>query len=114
MQQRLATPKPCSSYLESIGDETSLRGHDGVVESFHKVSCNGRDNGTVPERWQVHTASDGAVQCEGIMVSLEGSHKVSFNAPDNGSVTGRLGAAAAQENDKYINSEGDRQQLLIR
>ena len=48
------------------------------------------------------------------MVSLEGSHKVSFNVTDNGSVTGRLGAAAAQENDKYINSESDRQQLLIR
>ena len=48
------------------------------------------------------------------MASLEGSHKVSFNATDNGSVTGRLGAAAAQENDRHINSESDRQQLLIR
>lgn len=55
-----------------------------------------------------------AVQCEGIMASLEGSHRVSFAAVDNGSVTGRLGAAAAQDNDKYINSESDRQQLLIR
>ena len=54
------------------------------------------------------------MQCESIMSSLEGSHKVSFTPMDNGSVTGRLGAAAAQENDTYINSESDRQQLLIR
>ena len=39
---------------------------------------------------------------------------MSFNVTDNGSVTGRLGSAAAQDNDRYISSESDRQQLLIR
>lgn len=48
------------------------------------------------------------------MSSLEGSHKVSFSVTDNGSVTGRLGSAAAQDNDRYIGAESDRQQLLIR
>ena len=39
---------------------------------------------------------------------------MTFNVTDNGSVTGRLGSAAAQDNDRYISSESDRQQLLIR
>lgn len=88
------------------------------LEGSHKVSSNVTHNGSVPERWKctqrLRNVCAVAVQCEGIMASLEGSHKVSFDLTDNGSVTGRLGAAAAQENDKYINSEGDRQQLLIR
>ena len=54
------------------------------------------------------------MQCESIMSSLEGSHKVQIYDSDNGNATKGLRAAAAQENDAHINSESDRQQLLIR
>ena len=54
------------------------------------------------------------MQCDSIMSSLEGSHKVPIYDADNGSANKGLKAAAAQENDAHINSESDRQQLLIR
>ncbi|BDA42077.1 probable Syntaxin-6 [Coccomyxa sp. Obi] len=54
-------------------------------------------------------------QCESVMASLEASHSVALNVGlDTGTPTGKLGSAAAQDNDRFINSEGDRQQLLLR
>lgn len=55
------------------------------------------------------------LQCESVMASLEASHSVALNVgPDMGTPTGKLGSAAAHDNDRFINSEGDRQQLLLR
>lgn len=48
------------------------------------------------------------------MRSLEAQHIVSLSVGDPGTPTGKLGSAIGQENDRYINSEGDRQQLLLR
>ncbi|EIE22051.1 hypothetical protein COCSUDRAFT_53946 [Coccomyxa subellipsoidea C-169] len=53
-------------------------------------------------------------QCEGVMRSLEAQHSVSLSVGDPGTPTGKLGSAIGLENDRYINSEGDRQQLLLR
>ncbi|CAL5219033.1 g792 [Coccomyxa viridis] len=61
-------------------------------------------------KWVMQTRK----KCESIMSSLEGSHKVQIYDSDNGNATKGLRAAAAQENDAHINSESDRQQLLIR
>ena len=49
------------------------------------------------------------------MASLEASHSVALNvALDTSTPTAKLGSAAAHDNDRFINSEGDRQQLLLR
>lgn len=118
MQQRLALLNLAVLISRVLALRPPCEGVMASLEGSHKVSSNVTHNGSVPERWKctqrLRNACAVTVQCEGIMASLEGSHKVSFDVTDNGSVTGRLGAAAAQENDKYINSEGDRQQLLIR
>lgn len=54
------------------------------------------------------------LQCEGVVHSLEASHSVALNVGNPGTPTGKLGSAIGQDNDRYINSEGDRQQLLLR
>ena len=49
------------------------------------------------------------------MASLEASHSVALNVGlDTSTPTAKLGSAAAHDNDRFINSEGDRQQLLLR
>ncbi len=55
------------------------------------------------------------LQCESVMASLEASHSVALNVGlDTSTPTAKLGSAAAHDNDRFINSEGDRQQLLLR
>ena len=54
------------------------------------------------------------MQCETVTASLESSHQVSVKVGDMDTPAGKLGSAISQENDKFIGSEGDRQQLLIR
>ena len=60
-------------------------------------------------------------QCEALMASLanpaaaQQPREVAINmAGSQGSAEARLGSAAAAENDRYIASEGNRQQLLLR
>ncbi|KAK9909708.1 hypothetical protein WJX75_006414 [Coccomyxa subellipsoidea] len=53
-------------------------------------------------------------QCEGVVHSLEASHSVALSVGNPGTPTGKLGSAIGQDNDRYISSEGDRQQLLLR
>lgn len=54
------------------------------------------------------------VQCEGMMTALESAHRVTVSMGDSGTPTGKLGSAIGQDNDRFLNSESDRQQLLLR
>ena len=72
---------------------------------------HGTDN--TREGWHACT-----LQCEAVMASLAHpeAHAREGNGAKkgNGSVEARLGSAVGAENDTFIASEGDRQQLLIR
>ena len=48
------------------------------------------------------------------MSATEAARQIASKLTAPGTPTSRLGAAAQQENDRFIGSEGDRQQMVMR
>ncbi|KAK9816760.1 hypothetical protein WJX72_004804 [[Myrmecia] bisecta] len=53
-------------------------------------------------------------QIEGMMNSIESARHIATRLTEPSNAAAKLGAAASQENDRFITSEADRQQLLLR
>ena len=53
-------------------------------------------------------------QCEGVVATLEAAQRPGARVAETATPTAKLHAAALQDNDRFLASEGDQQQLLLR